>query len=52
MPKKFQCMECHKINPELINCNPTEEDEYYSDDYCVFRINDECYDDEDYEDIL
>lgn len=51
MPTEEQCRECHKANPELINCNPFETDEYYSDDYCLFNVDDD-YIDEDYEEEL
>lgn len=50
MPRQNECVECHRINPELINCNPFETDEYYSDDYCLFNEFDD-YIDEDGEEL-
>jgi hypothetical protein len=51
IPKQSECAECHKINPWLKDCNPFETDEYYSDDYCLFNVDDDCYTDEDWEDL-
>jgi len=45
MPTSEECHMCHRVNPELKDCNPDETDDYYSDDYCVFRVEE----DENYE---
>jgi hypothetical protein len=51
MPTSEECHMCHRVNPELRDCNPDETDDYYSDGYCVFRVEDDCDYDED-EDII
>jgi hypothetical protein len=48
MPTSEECHMCHRVNPELKDCNPDETDDYYSDDYCVFRVEEDYeYDEED-----
>jgi hypothetical protein len=52
MPTSEECHMCHRVNPELRDCNPDETDDYYSDDYCVFRVEGEYGEDCDEDDYI